>query len=77
MAPGSNIQFVDNKGKEHNALVLHVWETTLNIIYVEPNESQRQPEEAGDSCGNRRIIETSVPWFEDGMDSFYVKKSGA
>lgn len=77
MAPGSNVQFIDKEGKEHNALVIHVWETTLNVVYVEPNKSQRQSKDESDSSGNHRIIETSVPWFENGMSGFYVKKSGA
>ena len=74
MAPGSNVQFVDSEGKEHNALVIHVWESTLNIVYVEPDSESPGTNAAGDSFGNRRIKETSVPYFEDGMGGFYVKK---
>lgn len=65
MAPGSNVIFVDSDGEEHNALVIHDWQTCLNVAYAGTEE---------DSFGKVIVRETSVPWFEEGMDGFYVKK---
>lgn len=67
MAPGSSVVFVDSEGKEHNALVIHEWETCLNIVYVNPLKENE------DSFGNERIKETSVPYYEEGMSGFYIK----
>lgn len=65
MAPGSRIDFTDKEGKEHNALVIHAFDTCLNIAHVDPDNSDN-------SFGNNIIKETSVPYFEEGMKAFYV-----
>ena len=67
MAPGSIVEFVDREGNEHNALILHVWVGSLNIAYVGTEE---------DSHGRVIVRETSVPWHENGLGGFYVKKPG-
>ena len=72
VAPGSNVFFIDSGGKRHNALVMQAWKTKLNIIYVEPDSKTPGTNAEGDSFGNRRVLETSVPWHESGMDGFYV-----
>jgi len=65
MAPGDAVRYVDRYGYEHNALVVHAWSATMNIAYVGKEE---------DSIGRIVVRETSVPWFEKGMQGYYVKK---
>jgi len=67
MAPGSMVKFIDRDEKEHIALVIHAWQTSLNIAYVGGEE---------DSFGKVIVRETSVPWFEEGMKGFYIKDPG-
>ena len=64
---GDPVIFVDEKGVEHNALVIHVWDSSLNIVYVSPSTDN------DDSFGNERIKVTSVPFHEQGMNVFYIK----
>lgn len=67
MAPGDAVKYVAMNGEEHNALIVHVWDTTflMNLVYVG---------EVEDSFGNKIVRATSVPWFEEGMKGFYVKR---
>lgn len=61
---GDVVVFVDGNGVRHNALVIYVFQTTLNIAYVGSGET--------DSYGNLLIKKTSVPFKEDGMSGFYI-----
>jgi len=67
MAPGSAVTFVDHEGEEHNALVVRAWSAAMNIAYVGKEEEE-------DSDGRIVVRETSVPFFEEGMKGFYIKK---
>jgi len=62
---GDYIVFVDDDGISHNALVIHAWENSLNIAYVDEIES--------DSYGNLIVKKTSVPYKQPEMSGFYVK----
>jgi len=64
---GQIVIFVDSYGKEHHALVIYVWKSSLNIVYVSPSALN------DDSFGHERIKMTSVPFFEKGMTGFYIK----
>jgi len=61
---GQIVEFVDKNGVHHNALIICQWRTTLNLVYVDKTGE--------DSYGYNRRLETSVPYFEEGMDGFYV-----
>ena len=63
---GDAVKFVDQNGVEHNALVIHVWETCLNIVYVDPKSE-------ADASGTERSMRTSIPFFQEGMSGNYVK----
>lgn len=68
MQIGDACIFVDKHGTEHNALVIHVWETSVNVVIVDPHNPE------GDSFGNQRVKKTSVPFQEPGMSGFYIKR---
>jgi len=69
MKIGNACIFVDGKGKEHNALVLWNWTYCLNIIYVDVDEEKVK----ANSSGSGVAVETSVPYYEEGMRGFYIK----
>jgi hypothetical protein len=70
---GDIVIFVDKDGHSHNALVIHVWSTSLNIAYADPWAEH-------DKFGAPIIKETSVPFrarenaqFKtEGIGSFYL-----
>lgn len=62
---GDVVTFTDIEGRRHNALVIHVWESSVNVAYVDPNESN--------SFGNCIAKETSIPFKEATMAGFYVE----
>jgi hypothetical protein len=66
MAPGQPVVYVDSEGVSHHALVIHVFETCINVVYVEKTKRGE------DSLGNARHIVTSVPFFEPGMSGNYI-----
>ena len=66
MAPGDVVTYVDREKAEHNALVLQVFSDSLNIAYVDVT--------ADVPYGKPVARETSVPYQEEGMDQFYIKK---
>lgn len=57
----------DPEGTFHNALVIHVWETSVNIVFISPID------DFADTVGNERLYRTSVPWKEQGMSGNYVE----
>lgn len=63
---GDVVKYVDRDGNVHNALVIYVWQTCLNIAYVDPEVSN-------DSYGNAINKETSVPFEQEGMSGNYIK----
>ena len=67
--PGDAVIFVDRDGNRHNALVIHAWDTTVNIVFINTNKNVDD-----DSFGHERIKETSVPFYEMGMSGFYINE---
>jgi len=61
---GDVVTYVDREGKRHSALVIHNWESCLNIAYVLPDQD--------DSWGNLIQRETSVPFYQEGMSGNYI-----
>lgn len=68
---GDRVIFVDEYGIEHNALIIYVWQSCLNIAYVDVAGGDRIA--AQDSFGNCIIKRTSIPLFQEGMSGLYVK----
>jgi len=64
---GDVIKFTTSGGIIHNALVIHVWQSSLNIVYITPET------DGSDNYGNARVYETSVPWRQEGMSGFYIE----
>lgn len=60
---GTYVKYVDFEGKEHDALITHVWSTCVNLVYV--------GSKSGDSFGNERLYATSVPPHSEGMNGNY------
>ena len=69
MAPGNSCIYVDEDGKEHNALVIHRHKNSVNLVYV----SQGDGTFGEDSYGNERLYATSVIPYEKGLSGHYFK----
>lgn len=65
---GDVVTFIDADGNPHNALIIHDWGSSLNIVFVNPTGDN------DDSFGNERVLHTSVPFFQEGMSGFYIKE---
>jgi hypothetical protein len=65
---GDVVKFVDSLGRVYNALVIYVWPSCVNIVYV---DSYR--EEGNDNYGAQRRYVTCVPWKSEGMSGCYVE----
>jgi hypothetical protein len=78
MQIGDVVRYWDRAGKEHNALVAHLWSTCfLNIIYIERDSvvgTLNDYEDQDLEFGNRRIKEHAVPLYEEGMSGHYIKE---
>jgi hypothetical protein len=48
-------------------MVINVYPSCLNICYVDPRAEL-------DNFGAARILETSVPFKQEGMSGFYIKQ---
>lgn len=63
---GSAVNYWDNDGERHNALVIHVWsDTNVNLVYVDNSPIPEGASAEGDEFGRKRKHPSSVPYNSD------------